>query len=183
MKRYLCIVLFFLTVINATAASLEINKMYKNGDWLLTTVPEGFQGSFSVGLSFKHDTDSDSRFYLRVQAKYIDLSSDRQLVIKFDDGSTLETKVSFNLLGYQDKKFLGDKVGIIEVCDAYYILSNEQLQNLLTKKVVKCHIDTEGKIYKMKDDDNRFGRVIKVAYECIQNRIKEENEKDIYKDL
>lgn len=210
MKFYICLILFCGTVIyNCFAASLEVNQITKKGDWDLQTVPEQFQGQFSVGLCLEKDSVGDIYYLLRVKVPSMEISNDRQLVIKFEDGSILETKVLENSQSILRKRTLRAKylhhwsgqsmtetaatLSILEdmgkahkeipFCNAYYLLTDQQIQDLISKKVIKCHIDTDGKLFKMKDEDNRFGRVVKVAYECIQRRIQEEKEKDIYKDL
>lgn len=154
MKRIFCVVVAAFVYICSYSQGIDDDIYNVDGSRLITTDQEEFCGDHEIGMHYFFPVGSVTPL------KYIDFTIEdsgvmekgRMLLIKFDDNSVMELK---NL---SDKRSFNPFHSGIQPS---FIVSDEQLNKLCTKTVIKVRFEQHDGTLDYNIKKNKFSKILK----------------------
>ena len=123
------------------------------------------EASFRLGYITSNDVEE---YYLTINLPGGQISKDRKLLIKLDNGSTME-------LHNTDDAYYDYQRGIVR---PNYSLTIDEIKRIIEGQVVKIRIETDLDKIDKNIKKNRFSKGLKEAFEAIQKQKQTKN--DLY---
>ncbi len=173
MKRHLLTILACALALSVQAQTAIVADRQENGGRLISTSNEKVCSArdqmMCVGMTATIRNEKPT-YYIDIQIHLDHLENigeNRLLLMKFSDGEVMELKnqkrISEHNCGYTTSNYRTTYFMIPS-----YAVTNEQLQSIQTKRVVKVRVETDNDYYDYKIIGNRFSRTVGKCFEWIK---------------
>lgn len=175
MKRHLLTILACALALSVQAQTAIVADRQENGGRLISTSNEKVCSArdqmMCVGMTETIRNEKPT-YYIDIQI-YLDhpenIGENRLLLMKFSDGEVMELKnqkrISEHDCGYTTSNYRTTYFMIPS-----YAVTNEQLQSIQTKRVVKVRVETDNDYYDYKIVGDRFSSAVESCVEAMKQR-------------
>lgn len=176
MKKFINVLFLLVVLLSSTpcyAQRVEYD-FYKDGLRYINTAstavltPNNSHFPISISLDY-YGNENVKQYYLRLYGRY-ELTKDTKLAITLANGNEMQLEAYASNIYH-------DRLGLIKmktIYDALYIISNEQLSNILNTAIVGVKIKTGDDWHCKTFKHNKIGEWLKLNYRKINNRLNKE---------
>ena len=173
MKKLTKIILVLILLLSSTpcfaqGVEYDFNKdgyRYINTASTAVLTPNNSHFPISISLDY-YGNENVKQYYLRLYGRY-ELTKDTKLALILADGSEMQLEAYASNIYH-------DRLGLIKmktIYDALYIISNEQLSNILNTTIVGVKIKTGDDWHCKTFKHNTIGEWLKLNYREINKRL------------
>ena len=173
MKKLTRIILVLILLLSSTLSFAQRVEYDFNQDGLRYIItastavltPNNSHFPISISLDY-YGNENVKQYYLRLYGRY-ELTKDTKLALSLADGSEMQLEAYTSNIYH-------DRLGLIKmktIYDALYIISNEQLSNILNTTIVGVKIKTGDDWHCKTFKRNRIGEWLKLNYREINKRL------------